>query len=216
MEYSRREFMRGLSALGAASLASSAPLAKPVATLGKTPSESTLVKCHSLLPIPLPQVLVDDQFWSPKRKVWQEVTIRDCFQKFENDRGGALNNFDKVRDGVRGGHAGPPWYDGLIYEMIRGASDFLATCPDPELDRQVDRYITRIAAAAARDPNGYLNTYTQLEEPTHCWGLNGGLQLWQHEVYNAGALVDAGVHHYKATGKMALLTVGGEIRQSHG
>jgi DUF1680 family protein len=151
---------------------------------------------------------VDDEFWSPKRKVWKEVTIRDCFQKFEDDRGGALNNFDKVRDGVRGGHAGPPWYDGLIYEMIRGASDFLATQPDPELDRQLDGYIARIAAAAAKDPNGYLNTYTQLEEPTHRWGLNGGLQLWQHEVYNAGALVDAGVHHYKATGKTTLLAVG--------
>jgi DUF1680 family protein len=92
--------------------------------------------------------------------------------------------------------------------MIRGASDFLATQPDPELDRQLDGYIARIAAAAAKDPNGYLNTYTQLEEPTHRWGLNGGLQLWQHEVYNAGALVDAGVHHYKATGKTTLLAVG--------
>ncbi|MBZ5515251.1 MAG: glycoside hydrolase family 127 protein [Acidobacteriia bacterium] len=151
---------------------------------------------------------MDDEFWSPKRKVWREVTIRDCFQKFENDRGGALNNFDKVRDGLRGGHAGPPWYDGLIYEMIRGASDFLATQPDPELDRQLDGYIARIAAAAAKDPNGYLNTYTQLDEPTHRWGLNGGLQLWQHEVYNAGALVEAGVHHYKATGKTSLLAVG--------
>lgn len=208
MNYSRREFMRDLSALSMASLAPSAAWAKPAAaTLGEAPSALTSAECHSLLPIPLSQVVVDDEFWSPKRKVWKEVTIRDCFQKFENDRGGALNNFDKVRDGVRGGHAGPPWYDGLIYEMIRGASDFLATQPDPELDRQLDGYIARIAAAAAKDPNGYLNTYTQLEEPTHCWGLNGGLQLWQHEVYNAGALVDAGVHHYKATGKTTLLAV---------
>ncbi len=209
MDYSRREFMRGLSALGMASLAPSAVLAKPAATaLGKAPSTLTSAECHSLLPIPLSQVVVDDEFWSPKRRVWQEVTIRDCFQKFENDRGGALNNFDKVRDGVRGGHAGPPWYDGLIYEMIRGASDFLATQPDPELDRQLDGYIARIAAAAAKDPHGYLNTFTQLDEPTHRWGLNGGLQLWQHEVYNAGALVDAGVHHYEATGKTTLLAVG--------
>jgi DUF1680 family protein len=92
--------------------------------------------------------------------------------------------------------------------MIRGASDFLATQSDLGLDRQLDGYIARIAAAAAKDPDGYLNTYTQLEEPTHRWGLNGGLQLWQHEVYNAGALVDAGVHHYKATGKTTLLIVG--------
>src|SRR5712691_5335209 len=163
------------------------------------------VALHRLTPVGIDQVVIDDEFWSPKRKTWQEVTIRDCFRKVENDRGGALNNFDKVRDGQLGGHAGDPWMDGLIYEMIRGASDFMLSHPDPELDRQLDGYISRIAAAAAKDPDGYLNTYTQLMEPGHRWGLNGGLQLWQHEVYNLGALVDAGVHHYRATGKTTLL-----------
>lgn len=162
---------------------------------------------HQLKPVPIQQVIVEDEFWSAKRRVWQETTIRDAFRKFENDRGGALNNFDKVRDGKLGGHAGPPWYDGLIYEMIRGSSDFLAANPSPELDQQLDGYITRIAAAAARDPDGYVNTYTQLEEPGHRWGLHGGLERWQHEVYNAGALVEAAVHHYRATGKTNFLNV---------
>jgi len=170
-----------------------------VAAEGQTP--------RGLRPVPVSQVTIQDEFWSPKRKTWQEETIRDSFKKFENDRGGALNNFDKVRDGKLGGHAGPPWYDGLIYEMIRGSSDFLLAHPDPALDAQLDGYIARIAAAAAKDPNGYVNTWTQLEEPTHRWGLNGGLQVWQHEVYNAGALVEAGVHHYRATGKTNLLEV---------
>ncbi len=160
-----------------------------------------------LLPVPIQNVTVEDEFWSPRRRVWQEVTIRDAFKKFENDRGGALNNFDKVRDGMKGGHAGPPWYDGLIYEMIRGASDFLLAHPDPELETRLDGYITRIAAAAARDPDGYVNTWTQLEEPDHRWGLNGGYLRWQHDVYNAGALVEAGVHYYRATGKTKLLEV---------
>lgn len=57
------------------------------------------------------QVGIDDAFWSPKRTVWQEVTIRDCFRKFESDRGGAINNFDKVAGGNVGGHAGDPWMD---------------------------------------------------------------------------------------------------------
>ena len=170
-----------------------------VAAEGQTP--------RGLRPVPVSQVTIQDEFWSPKRKTWQEETIRDSFKKFENDRGGALNNFDKIRDGKLGGHAGPPWYDGLIYEMIRGSSDFLLAHPDPALDAQLDGYIARIAAAAAKDPNGYVNTWTQLEEPTHRWGLNGGLQVWQHEVYNAGALVEAGVHHYRATGKTNLLEV---------
>jgi len=72
------------------------------------------LKPHPLTPVPIQQVVIEDDFWSPKLKVWREVTIPDCFWKFENDRGGAINNFDRVRDGKTGGHAGPEWYDGLI------------------------------------------------------------------------------------------------------
>jgi DUF1680 family protein len=93
----------------------------------------------------------------------------------------------------------------LLYEMIRGCSDFLAAERDPALEQRLDGYIERIIVAQARDRDGYLNTYTQLQEPTHRWGLNGGNDNWQHDVYNAGAMVEAGVHYYRATGKTALL-----------
>ena len=33
-------------------------------------------------------MVIQDDFWSPKRKLWREVTIPDCFAKFEKD--GAL------------------------------------------------------------------------------------------------------------------------------
>ncbi|MDR3688697.1 MAG: glycoside hydrolase family 127 protein [Fimbriimonas sp.] len=155
--------------------------------------------------VPIKQVKIDDDFWAPKMKVWREVTIPDCFTKFEKD--GALANFDKISSGAGGEHGGPPWYDGLIYEMIRGSADFLAAKPDSKLESQIDSYIERIAAAAARDPDGYLNTYTQLKEPTHRWGRNGGNDRWQHDLYNAGALVEAAVHYYRATGKTRLLEV---------
>lgn len=158
-----------------------------------------------LTPVPIRQVTIDDEFWAPKRDVWRRVTIPDCLAKFEKD--GALANFDKIRDGAGGEHGGPPWYDGLIYEMIRGSADFLASQRDTGLEARLDATIERIAAAAARDPNGYLNTYTQLKEPTHRWGLNGGDDNWQHDVYNAGAMVEAAVHYYRATGKTRLLEV---------
>ncbi len=162
---------------------------------------------NQLTPVPIQSVTIDDSFWSPKRKVWQEVTIPDCFDKFDNDRGGAINNFDRVRDGKSGGHAGPPWYDGLIYEMIRGSADFLAAHPDPVLEKRIDGYIARIAAAQARDTNGYLNTWTELEHPNQRWGLNGGNDGFQHEMYNVGALCEAALHYYQATGKTSLLKV---------
>ena len=124
---------------------------------------------HRLNPVPIQQVIIDDDFWSPKLKVWREVTIPDCFAKFEKD--GALTNFDKVRDGISGKHNGPPWYDGLIYEMIRGCADFLAVRRDPQLEKQLDGYVERVAAAQAKDPDGYLNTYTQMERPDATLGL---------------------------------------------
>lgn len=158
---------------------------------------------HQLSPVPIRQVVIEDEFWSPKLKVWRDVTIPDCFTKFEKD--GALTNFDKVRDGIGGKHGGPPWYDGLIYEMIRGCADFLAVQRDPKLETQLDDYIERIAAAQAKDPDGYLNTYTQMERPTQRWGLNGGDDNHQHDVYNAGAMIEAAVHYYRATGKTRLL-----------
>jgi DUF1680 family protein len=162
---------------------------------------------NQLTPVPIESVIVEDAFWSPKRKVWQEISIPDCFSKFEKDRGGAFNNFDRVRDGKADGHAGPPWYDGLIYEMIQGSADFLVSKPDPVLEERIDGYIERIAAAQDRDPNGYLNTWTQLEHPDQRWGLNGGNDGYQHEMYNIGAMCEAAMHYFQATGKTRLLKV---------
>lgn len=167
---------------------------------------------HRLTPVPISQVVIDDAFWAPKLRQWREVTIDDCFAKFENDRGGALRNFDLVRDGKSGRHAGPEWYDGLIYEMITGASDFLAAQRDPGLETRLDGDIQRIVDAQDKDPDGYLNTWTQTMAPqTQRWGMNGGDDRRQHDLYNAGALIEAGVHHYRATGKLTLLQAGTRI-----
>jgi DUF1680 family protein len=131
--------------------------------------------------------------------------VRDCFAKFANE--GTFKNFDRVRDGEKGGHNGPPWYDGLVYEMIRASSDFLVSHSDLALKQQVEGYILQISSAAAVNTNGYLETWTELMAPNHEWGLNGGNDVEQHELYNAGALIDAGVHWYRATGQIDLLRV---------
>lgn len=165
------------------------------------------IRIKPLQPVPVDRVKIHDSFWGPKLETFRTTTLIDSFSKFEKDRGGAFNNFDRVRDGQSGAHAGPPWFDGLIYEMIRAASDFLAYEWDDDLDQRLDGYIARIAAAAKTDPDGYINTWTQLEEPDHRWGFNGGHLRWQHDVYNAGMLTEAAVHHYRATRKTTLLAV---------
>lgn len=162
---------------------------------------------QKLKAVPHKNVRIEDDFWSPKLKIMRDVTLPDVFTKFENDHEGAFNNFDWVRDGVRGKHAGPPWYDGLIYETMRAASDFLGDHYDRQLDSILDRYIGKIAAAQKADPDGYIDTFITLMRPGKKWGENGGNLLWQHNVYNAGCLVEAAVHHYKATGKTSFLNV---------
>ncbi len=156
-------------------------------------------------PAPLPRVTIDDPFWSPRLKLWRDVTLPDVLTKLEKD--GALRNFEAVRDGVKAKHGGPPWEDGLLYETMRAAADFLAIAPDPELDARLDRVIALVAAAQARGGDGYINTWTQLEVPDRRWGFGGGDEVWQHDIYNAGALVEAAVHHARATGKTSLLEV---------
>lgn len=171
-------------------------------------------------------VKIEDSFWQPKMETWRKTTVYDVFDKFEgkydpyNDElkddekrlgrtRDAFLNFDQVAEGKRGigVHDGPPWYDGLVYESIRGAADLLAHYPDATFENRIDGYIDRIAVAQQSDPEGYINTYTQLVEPEHRWGENGGFLRWQHDVYNAGMLFEAAVHYYEATGKTKLLGV---------
>lgn len=156
--------------------------------------------------VPLAQTTVEDSFWRSRLDLFRRITINDVFDKFERD--GAFANFDQVAQGQRGLHRGSPWFDGLIFETMRAASDFLATSDDPQLDARLDRYIQQIAAAQAIDPDGYLNTYVTLMRPETRWGALGSDQLWSHEEYNAGCLVEAGVHHYQATRKTNLLQLG--------
>jgi DUF1680 family protein len=174
----------------------------------------------------LVDVKINDSFWSPRLQLWQTKTVNDVFDKFEGrytpqgeslerdfkDLGitrNAFLNFDLVAAGKRdiGKHHGPPWYDGLIYETIRGSADLLSIYPNEDLEARIDGYIDRIAKAQASDPDGYINTYTQLMNSKQRWGFNGGMLRWQHDVYNAGMLVESGVHYYRATGKTKLLNV---------
>ena len=168
--------------------------------------------------VDLKNVTVNDPFWTPKLKQWATITVNDVFDKFEGKhfhdeqerhRNNTFNNFDDVAKGrkLTGHHAGLPWFDGLVYETIRGAADLLVQFPDRQLEARIDGYIDRIDAAQQIDPDGYINTWTDLIEPYYRWGDNGGLLRWQHDVYNAGMLIEAGVHYYRATGKTKLLEV---------
>ena len=152
-------------------------------------------------PAPISKVKITDAFFTPYLEKIRTITAPDVLEKFLRD--GAIENYNRVTRGERGGHAGPPWYHGLIGEVVRGISDLLAASPDPALERKLDAIVDAVAAAQGED--GWLHPYVTLECPDKLWGLNGGNVRWQHETYDAGCLIEAGVHHYAATGKTRLL-----------
>jgi len=112
-------------------------------------AQTTTVVTHAIEPVSFQNVRIDDQFWNPKFKVWNSTTVYDVFDKlegkYEPDRPdiikekeklgrtrNAFQNFDWVAEGKKNTqqHDGPPWYDGLVYETIRGAADLLTQHPD--------------------------------------------------------------------------------------
>jgi DUF1680 family protein len=153
------------------------------------------------------QVALKDGFWAERLGAVETVSVPDILDKFERDRGGAFNNYKRTRDHKVGYHSGYPFSDGLVCECIRGISDFLGRHPNKEIEKRLDGYIELMAAAQDVSGDGYLNTYVTNNGIPHRWGTNGGNLLWSHELYNAGAVVEAGVHHYRATGKTNMLRI---------
>lgn len=152
------------------------------------------------------QVRMTEGFWAGQLEKIHHVTVWDVLNKFENDHEeGIMKNYEWVIEGKSGKHVGPPWYDGLICEVIRGISDIIAVSYDAQLDQKIEDYAATISAAQDKDPDGYINTYTTLICPDKRWGGNGGSLIWQHETYNIGCLAEAGIHYYRATGKKCLL-----------
>ena len=153
----------------------------------------------------LRDVTVTDDFWAPRYERWRTKTIPDVLAKLCG-RSRIEANFRLAAVGARKGHVGPYFYDGLLYETIRGAADYLVREPDASLEKRLDALIDLIVSAQC--PDGYLNTRVQVSDPSQRWGDNGGCALDQHEIYNAGCLVEAGLHYYRATGKAKLLGAG--------
>ena len=147
------------------------------------------------------EVSLKDAFWTPYTENFKSITIPHAFGKFYETK--AVENFINAAENNGKKHVGNPFDDGLILETVTGAANFLNQKYDAELDNTLDELIKIITSA--HQPDGYLHTVVCLNYPEKRWGENGGDIVWQHDLYNHGTLVEAGVAHYKATGKTTLL-----------
>lgn len=170
-------------------------------------------------PVPFTEVRVTGGFWAQKQEVNRAVTVPFALQQCEES--GRLKNFDLAAEVMRRRAAGEkgfqikpptiyPFDDTDAYKAIEGAAYVLSMKRDAELERQLDGWIARIAAA--QEPDGYLYTFRTMhpDSPGHEWV---GQERWtkdpqlSHELYNAGHLYESGVAYFQATGKRTLLDV---------
>ncbi len=152
------------------------------------------------------EVSIKNGFWPEIIKKTTRITLQDVWTKYEKDN--SKQNFLNVINRTSFDHFnGNPWQDGMIYEIICGASDLFTSFKDRILETKIDEFIEIIKKAQDTVGDGYINTFTQSRMPDKRFGQNGGFIIIQHDLYNAGCLFEAGVHHYLATGKKTLLSV---------
>ncbi|TQJ91736.1 glycoside hydrolase family 127 protein [Streptomyces sp. SLBN-31] len=143
---------------------------------------------------------VADGFWQLRREVNAGTSIPQGPGLL--DSAGNLHNLRLAAGTSEGEFQGAyPFVDTDVYKWLEAASWQLAQGRSPELEADVDRIVSLVAAA--QQPDGYLNTWFQL--------VKGGERYqdlrWGHELYCAGHLVQAAVAHHRATGRTELLDV---------
>lgn len=150
-------------------------------------------------PVPFQKIDVHDRFWTPRMATNRTATVAHCLM--ELDKNGYWENFRLAAEGKRSGYHGPVYMDSDVYKVLEGASMTLATHPDPVLDGKLDAIIATIAKV--QRPDGYVNTWYEVNAPDKRFtNLRDN-----HELYNAGHLIEAGVAHFRATGKRNLLSI---------
>ena len=152
-----------------------------------------------LTALPLADVKVEDDFWSPRIETNRTKTLPHTLAQLEET--GSVANFEIAAGMAKGEFSEPYWADSDVYKWLQGASYHLALQRDPELEAKVDNVIGKIAAAQRRD--GYLNTHVQLVTPQKRWKNLG----FYHEMYSAGHLFEGAAAHFEATGKRTFLDV---------
>ena len=156
-------------------------------------------------------VTITAGFWLPRFETNRVVTVKADFDKSEET--GRLANFREAAKRAKGTFKGCPFDDSDVFKIIEGAAYTLATHPDPELEKYLDKLIADIAGA--QEPDGYLYTARTLGmEKVKGFPRAGmmGPERWSntgasHEFYNMGHMIEAGVAYWQVTGKRQLLDV---------
>ena len=114
----RRTHLKTL-AFGVGALAASSA---PPTLLGyeARPQEPNSVAPTKTSEIPLKQIVIEDDFWSPRLQVNRTKTLDHVYQELETT--GCIRNFDLAAGKATGSFGGPWWADSDVYKWLEGAS----------------------------------------------------------------------------------------------
>lgn len=152
-----------------------------------------------LRPVAVSDVRLSDPIWEPRRRMTTEKTIPEMYGLLESSE--RLDNFRRGAGKLDGTFYGLYFNDTDVYKWLEAASWALAMDDDPALARLVDDVIEIVGDA--QRPDGYLDNFYTIDNLDKRW-----TELTRtHELYCAGHLFQAGVAHYRATGKTNLLDI---------
>ena len=144
---------------------------------------------------PLSGVQLRDNFLRPRQVMNHEATIPACLDYCKQT--GRLDAFNL--DWLPGKPNKPHiFWDSDVAKTIEGLALDMIVFPETANDprrKKLDEIVTLVISAQQRD--GYLNTYFTAVEPEKRWTC----LCHDHELYNAGHLMEASVAHMAATGE---------------
>ena len=152
-----------------------------------------------LRPIDGRGVVIRDGLLAERRRLNREVTLLRGAEELE--RAGTLDNLRIAAGRMSGERRGMVFSDTDVYKWLEAVAWELGREPSPELAARARDVIDLVAAA--QQPDGYLNSWCQVVDPSWRWtDLEMG-----HELYCAGHLIQAAVAFDRATGDASLLEV---------
>ncbi|MBI5692609.1 MAG: glycoside hydrolase family 127 protein [Verrucomicrobia bacterium] len=156
---------------------------------------------HTVLrPLPFEAVQWTNGFWAERYRQLVEVTLDESWRLLADPaRGHVLDNFRVAARPEEGAFVGVAWQDEWLYKWLEAAASVWTSTRDPVLERRMDEAVALIAAAQEAD--GYLSTNITAKRAPRFQ------RAQDHELYNLGHLILAGVVHHRLTGKNNLLPV---------
>jgi len=157
-------------------------------------------------PVPFSQIKLEGQFWHERLDTVLESTVPSQHRK--------LGEYG-ILDSLKLPNPPPPlrfprhpngftvqvFWDSDVGKWIEAASYALAHRRDADIEAKIEAAITDLENAQA--PDGYLNCWYLGREPEKRWtNLRDN-----HEMYNAGHLLEGAIAYFQATGRRRFLDV---------